>query len=128
MVFLLQPREIKEIKEFLIKARRKDAKCTYTYNRRGRTERIILRNRVTENVHLNNCRKFPIQNIENVENFQLLVTLCTTRSWVYLSAILFFFFWLYYYDSLVDLRLDWRRWKKEENWRELLGNVSRNPD
>lgn len=27
--FFLQPREIKEIKDFLLKARRKDAKCKY---------------------------------------------------------------------------------------------------
>jgi Ribosomal L38e protein family. len=29
--FFLQPREIKEIKDFLLKARRKDAKCKYNY-------------------------------------------------------------------------------------------------
>lgn len=29
VIMLLQPREIKDIKDFLLKARRKDAKCKY---------------------------------------------------------------------------------------------------
>lgn len=29
MIMLLQPREIKDIKDFLLKARRKDAKCEW---------------------------------------------------------------------------------------------------